>query len=304
MNWIEIFRTGTHTDSAGRTRSFTAAHLDHMVTTLDPGRHEPPLVLGHPKDDAPAYGWVAALKRQGETLLAAFKDVPGPVRAAVEKGRYKKRSISLYPDGRLRHVGLLGAAVPAVQGLADIAAFAADGESYQEFEDNPQTEATMDPKEMEARMQALLAENALLKAKAEGADAGKIAELEAKVQTLAEGKKKAEAAQAATESAFAEMRAATARKELEGRVDALVATGKLLPKDKAAVMAFAEGLAEGGELEFSEGGGKKPVQAHFFDFLASQPGHGLMQEFAAPGTGGAGSAGGTAIPYNDIMNKV
>ena len=32
----------------------------------------------------------------------------------------KKRSASFYPDGRLRHVGFLGAAPPAVKGLADI----------------------------------------------------------------------------------------------------------------------------------------------------------------------------------------
>ena len=34
---------------------------------------------------------------------------------------YEKRSASFYPDGRLRHVGFLGAAPPAVKGLAGIA---------------------------------------------------------------------------------------------------------------------------------------------------------------------------------------
>ena len=39
---------------------------------------------------------------------------------ALKEGRYKKRSISLTPEGKLRHVGFLGAAKPAVKGLADI----------------------------------------------------------------------------------------------------------------------------------------------------------------------------------------
>ena len=38
----------------------------------------------------------------------------------LNKGFIKKRSISLDKDGKLRHVGFLGGAAPAVKGLADI----------------------------------------------------------------------------------------------------------------------------------------------------------------------------------------
>jgi hypothetical protein len=38
----------------------------------------------------------------------------------VKQGLFKKRSVSLYPDMTLRHVGFLGAVPPSIKGLADI----------------------------------------------------------------------------------------------------------------------------------------------------------------------------------------
>jgi hypothetical protein len=55
----------------------------------------------------------------------------------VNQGLFKKRSISVYPDGTLRHVGFLGAQPPALKGLADFA-FKDEGktpETYEEFID-------------------------------------------------------------------------------------------------------------------------------------------------------------------------
>ena len=53
--WVEIFRAGRHTDSQGRSADFTAADLDRTVSLFDPAHHEPPAVIGHPKDNAPAW---------------------------------------------------------------------------------------------------------------------------------------------------------------------------------------------------------------------------------------------------------
>jgi len=128
-DWIEIFRGGKQTDSRGKEHNGDEL-IQKAVETFDPGTHEPPLVLGHPKDDAPAYGWVEGLKtivRDGVTvLLARFKDVVPEFEEAVKQGLWKKRSIRLGPDGVLRHVGFLGAVPPAVKGLADL-----------KFEDDP-----------------------------------------------------------------------------------------------------------------------------------------------------------------------
>lgn len=126
--WIEIFRAGTHTDSAGNTRTWTEADLDNIVNKYAPSRHEAPVVVGHPKDNSPAFGWVEGLKRSGKVLLAKLKQVPPEFEEAVHEGRYKKRSMALYPDMTLRHVGFLGGQPPAVKGLADIE-FKADEEA-------------------------------------------------------------------------------------------------------------------------------------------------------------------------------
>lgn len=122
-DWIEIFRGGPQTDSRGRTHDGDAI-IHKAVANFDPSVHEPPLVIGHPKDNAPAFGWVKGLKETAnsgiKTLWGKFQQVVPQVNDAAKQGLYKKRSASFYPDGRLRHVGLLGAAPPAVKGLADL----------------------------------------------------------------------------------------------------------------------------------------------------------------------------------------
>jgi len=79
-----------------------------------------PIVIGHPKTDDPAFGWIDRVFREGKTLFAEVTEVAKEFREAVNQGFYKKRSISLYPDLTLKHVGFLGAMPPAVKGLADI----------------------------------------------------------------------------------------------------------------------------------------------------------------------------------------
>ena len=118
--WIEIFRVGEQSDSQGNTRKWTVSDLEKIVKNYDAKEHEVPLVVGHPKENAPAFGWVEALKTDGEFLFAKFKQLVPEFVEAVKKGLYKKRSISLYPDLTLRHIGFLGAVPPAVKGLADI----------------------------------------------------------------------------------------------------------------------------------------------------------------------------------------
>lgn len=118
--WIEIFRGGKQIDSRGREHDADSL-IDKAVSIFNAAEHEPPVVVGHPKDNAPAFGWVEAVKKEGNRLLAKFRQVVPEFEDAVKQGLYKKRSASFYPDGRLRHVGFLGAAPPAVKGLADIA---------------------------------------------------------------------------------------------------------------------------------------------------------------------------------------
>ena len=120
--WIEIARTGTFEDSAGRLRTFTAGDLDAIARSYDPAKRDAPLTFGHPQTDkAPAYGWVEKLKSEGGRLYANFSQVPEQVRDLVAKGHYRHVSMSLMPDlVTLRHVALLGAEQPAIDGLAAV----------------------------------------------------------------------------------------------------------------------------------------------------------------------------------------
>lgn len=120
MDWIEIFRVGKHVDGAGEEKEWQKEDLDRIVSSYNPAWHEAPVVIGHPETDSPAYGWVEALKREGEFLLAKLKDLAPEFLDWVRRGFYKKRSIALYPDLTLRHIGFLGAVPPAIKGLADV----------------------------------------------------------------------------------------------------------------------------------------------------------------------------------------
>ena len=133
--WIEIFSGGIQKDSQGREHDATTL-IEKAVETFDPKFHEPPVVVGHPTDNSPAFGWVEGLKKSGNILLAKFKDVVPEFGDAVKTGLYKKRSASFYPDGRLRHVGFLGGTPPAVKGLADIGFKAGEYEITFEFEED------------------------------------------------------------------------------------------------------------------------------------------------------------------------
>lgn len=141
---VEIFRAGTHTDSQGRSGTWTEADLDEMVRNHNEAAAAP-AVIGHPETNDPAYGWVERLERNGKSLFAKFKDVVPQFAEAVEQGRFRKRSVSVgkTPDGwRLLHVGWLGAKAPALD-LAPMNYSTSDVRETFEFEADWQTPGTI-----------------------------------------------------------------------------------------------------------------------------------------------------------------
>lgn len=59
---LQIFKPGRHTAMSGASLDFSAADLAASAAAYDPAKHEAPIVVGHPRLDAPAYGWVSRLK--------------------------------------------------------------------------------------------------------------------------------------------------------------------------------------------------------------------------------------------------
>ncbi len=134
-NWFPVFKSGKHKDSNGKERNWTIQDLDTIIQKYDPEFSEAPIVVGHPKDNTPAFGWVESLRRDGEYLFAKCKQVVPEFSEAVKSGLYKKRSISLNPDLTLKHIGFLGAMPPAVKGLTDISFFEEENLTVIEFMD-------------------------------------------------------------------------------------------------------------------------------------------------------------------------
>lgn len=145
MKPFELFKAGKHVSASGAVVTITAEQLKDAADGYSADLHEAPIVVGHPKDNHPAFGWVEGLQVQDGTLIAVPKDdVDAEFAELVKAGRYKKRSASFYlPDAPnnptpgklyLRHAGFLGAMPPAVKGLKGVE-FAENEEGVVEFGD-------------------------------------------------------------------------------------------------------------------------------------------------------------------------
>jgi len=267
--WIEIFRAGTNTDSKGRTCTWTQADLDKMVNSYNPADFEAPVVIGHPKDTSPAYGWVEGLKRTGDLLLAKFKQVAPEFSKLVEAGRYKKRSVRVLQNGTLGHVAFLGAVPPAIDGLKDIE-FSADidAEDY-DYSEGTNTEVdninggTMKKtvEELQAELDAANQKNQLLETEKN------------------DFKAKAEKG----EADFSAAQKATRKAEITSFVDKGITEGKILPawKEKGLVDFMTALDEQGGDYEFSQG--KKESACDWFKgFLSDFAAHPLFKEMVKP----------------------
>lgn len=259
--WIEIFKAGTNTDSQGRTRTWTKADLDKMVSSYNPADFEAPIVIGHPKgDNAPAYGWVEGLKRVGEVLLAKFKQMTPEFSKWVEDGHYKKRSVRVHKDGTIGHVAFLGAAPPAITGLKDIQ-FSADidAEDYDYSEGVNTMDARL--KQLEDELKASKEENVKL--------AGERNDFKAKAEK--------------GEADFSAAQKQQKKADIVAFVDKGIADGKVLPawKEKGLVDFMAALDEQGGDYEFSAG--KKESTVDWFKtFISDFAAHPLFKEMVKP----------------------
>ncbi|MCB1022067.1 MAG: hypothetical protein KDC27_19200 [Acidobacteria bacterium] len=273
--WIEVFRAGAHPGH----RPFTVAEVEAIAKSYDPTFHEAPVVIGHPKTDAPAWGWIEKLEAAGGVLRAKLKQVSPEFAELVASGRFKKRSAAFYLDlgGRglyLRHVGFLGAEPPAVKGLSP--AFEEDGgaggevvEIEYEEERNRMTLEEW-KKALDERL-AQFAESFGLKKKPAGdkpedtsfAEAVKAAKAELKQETdaqFAELRKTNETLTAESKGLRDELAAQRKQTETTGATafaEKALQAGKLTPALKPVVVALAGMLAGQTEtVEFGEGEAK------------------------------------------------
>ena len=291
--WIEIARTGTFTDSAGRPQTFTAADLAAIARAYDPEKRDAPLVFGHPQSDAaPAFGWAQKLRAEGGKLFAQFAQVPGEVRDLVAKGHYRHVSMSLMPDRvTLRHVALLGAAQPAIDGLKAVefkdgdAAITVDfttrtesaGEQHQKGEAMSE-ELQRQIGQLQAQLEAMKKEQAALK------------------QQLGEAQNARDKAESAKTDAEKQAQEASAEfsaykdkiesERREARMAALIREGRVKPAERESLLDFAAKLAgQDATVDFAAPDGKKEaisMEERFFRELEARPVDERFADFSAP----------------------
>ena len=242
MKYFEIFTTGKHTSSNGVSKEWTESDLDKIVNNFNEKKLSVPIVIGHPKTNSPAYGWIEDVKREGPKLLAKPKQVVEEFKEWVNKGLYKNRSISLYPDLTLRHVGFLGATAPAVKGLEEFQ-FEESAE-FEEYTLEAVQLSNVTGTSQNAEFDRLKEENQNFNEQLTSKDA-KIKELEEKLDAQEKEKRTMEYEQFASE---------------------LIDGGNITPAQKSFVVDFMEICNSNNEYEFSEGSDKN-VLNRFKDFL-------------------------------------
>lgn len=233
---LHIFRAGSYTDMHGREIVITPEELVSAAEAYDPALYQAPIVVGHPKDNSPAFGWLAGLSVSGADLEGEPVQVDPAFAEAVRAGRYKHRSASFWPPEHpgnprpgvwyLRHVGFLGGAPPAVKGLrgADLAdAPAAITIDFTEDQAMPNTD---------------------IHPPAHQPPTTDLAEREQAVASQAEAIAAREAAIAERERRVAEQDAAIRRREVTGFAEGLAEQARLRPGDVPRVVEVLLALDE------------------------------------------------------------
>lgn len=288
MQPLQIFRAGRHIAADGSVVEFTAEDIAATVAAYDPALHRAPLVVGHPKTDDPAYGWVDRLEAAQPIMLAHPADVEPQFAELVNAKRYPNKSASFYrPDAPtnpkpgvwyLKHVGFLGAAAPAVKGLKP-AQFADDADGVVLFTDLPTTDVTPAEAGIQPQPETPMPEDTR--------DA-QFAEREAAIAARETQFAEREAALAAREAEIRAAAEAARVREITAFVEAQVAAGRVLPRHQAPLVALIAAQPIDSEMTFAEG--ETEVKSAPADWLRKFIGELPVQvdyTERAPGTGTA-----------------
>jgi hypothetical protein len=241
---LEIFKPGNFVSVEGRVCSFSAADVAATVAAYDPAKHKAPLVVGHPKIEDPAYGHAVALSLGSKNVILAEPANVDPAFAdAVNNERYDSISASFWsPENPrnpvpgvwyLRHIGFLGAVPPAVPGLNQPSFAEGDDTDLITINFAAPQEPIMEPKEKAA-----------------------LEERERKLQTDEASFADQQAGLAAREKALKEKEAKVRTDEIESFAEGLIAQGRLLPGEKASLVAVLQSIPEGVTVSFADGDGK------------------------------------------------
>lgn len=237
--------------------------FDQVVKNFKPGHHEPPITLGHvtkQHNDKPAMGWVSALRRAGDKLLARGKQIANSFDTSVREGRFKKRSIGLRvgPTGHyLHHLAFLGASGPACKGLKDIYDDNSDVDSQKSYEIDSDINFNKGVPPMKTYTEEEV-RNLTAQAERETRDkvtTEKDTEYQEKIDQATkdgEEKGKTDAKKDYDDKTVKDESGRTYRSDVDSRVKKLYDDKKINPAQVAPLKALAYSMEESTELTFTE----------------------------------------------------
>ena len=257
---IRIMRPGTFTSVEGKSVTFGPAELQAIVDGYDATSDPAPLVVGHPKMDDPAYGWIGRLSIENGELVAHPASIDRKFESQVRKGDYRKVSAQFYePDNPhnpkpgqfyLKHVGFLGAHAPGVKGLGTVQFAAGEGGSVATIETETPAKEQAVAKETEDKQNDNPNNN----------DAARAQDREASFAERETTLAQREAAIEARERKAAEDAAAARHAANVSFAEGLVKDAKLAPAGKDLVIGVLDSLGddagkdgEDGKISFGEG---------------------------------------------------
>jgi len=292
---VEIFATGKHRGSDVIT--ITENDLQEMVNSFNElttgvEGFRPVLKLGHDdvmsffgaRKGAPNLGFVEKLRIEGSKILADFTNVPDALFDLIKQRRFNSVSIEMFPktefNGKqfknvLTAVALLGAELPAVKGLKELAATLFTEEVETNFPgERVELKEQEDMANYTQEQLDSLVEAAVSKAKNEVT-----ATFTDVTATLTSERDAAVEAQKTAEDALRTFEDDTRKADAARMVDAAIESGKLLPKQKDAALAFALNLS--GTVKF--GDKETSLSKLFNEFIDGLP---TAVQLGEKGTGG------------------
>jgi len=274
---IEVFRAGS---PAAIAAGITAADLAD-VAAFDCANNPVPNVIGHPMTNSPANGSVVKFEAKGDKLFAEVPEKLPAFRAVVDKiksGEILNRSMAFFgkrhpsnpTPGKVApmHLGWLGGAVPGIAGLPALASyfaanpdsaftFAADGETM-EAAGAPMDAVVVEPAEPATGVVVITDQappapiSPAAPAPTQEASTMTAEEIKAAADQIAKDRKDHDDRVAA----FAAQQQTAREQSNASTVDALVAANKVLPADKADLVAAFNAVDDGNVIAFASDAAK------------------------------------------------
>ena len=129
VHTITIDPQHAHSNALGEPMSFARSDALDLVASYDFAADPAPIIIGTPKMDDPAFGWVSGLSIAAGKIVATIENLSSKLAEAIREGAFKGVSMDAYPPthphnpkpGRwyLKHISYRdGPSIESIRGIA------------------------------------------------------------------------------------------------------------------------------------------------------------------------------------------